>query len=116
MPRVDWQMWFSALAAESIVLDGFTLTDPEVPEHFRTREAWLTRVLGLVVQGKLDTLFAVNPFAEQPPRYVRVVMYEYQFTDTALHSETGDWWERVLMGLYIPPQEIVEGQLVPARF
>ena len=116
MPRVDWQMWFSALAAESIVLDGFALTDPEVPEQFRAREAWLSRLLGLLVQGKLDTLFVVNPFAEQPPRYVRVVMYEYQFTDTALHSETGDWWERLLMGLYIPPQEIVEGQLVPARF
>jgi hypothetical protein len=57
----------------------------------------------------------VNPFAEQPPRYVRVVLYSYRFTDTAFHAETGDWWERELRELYIPPHELVEGMLVPAR-
>ncbi len=94
---------------------GFALTDPGIPEQFRAQQTWLSRLLRRILEGKADSLFAVNPFAEETARYVRVGLYDYWFTDTAVHGETGDWWERQPIGIYIPSQELVEGQLQPAR-
>ena len=62
-PRLDWQMWFAALD----------------PGH----TGWLAPFLRRLLEGEpavLDLLDAPEWKAE-PPRYVRLRYYQYQFTD-----------------------------------
>jgi hypothetical protein len=44
-----------------------------------------------------------NPFAGAPPRYVRAMVYDYQFTTFDERRQTGNWWKRELKGTYFPP-------------
>ena len=51
-------------------------------------------------------LFAGNPFAGgSQPIAVRAVIYQYWFTDEKTKRETGDWWQRELLGAYAPALE-----------
>jgi hypothetical protein len=82
MPRLDWQMWFAALAGDC----------RSAPWFLRFEERLLEgepRVLGLLRE---------NPFPAHPPRYVRARLYLYRFTQWG--SE--DWWARDDKGLYCP--------------
>ena len=47
-------------------------------------------------------LLRKNPFADQPPRFIRAVTYIYRFTDYAARRATGAWWRREPRGLYSP--------------
>jgi lipase maturation factor 1 len=47
-------------------------------------------------------LFAGNPFAGAPPKYVRAVLWQYWFTSMDEKHRTGNWWRRQLLGLYAP--------------
>ena len=82
MPRLDWQMWFAALAA---------------PSH----PPWFQSLLQALLEGRPQVLalLAHDPIAGKPPRYVRAVLYRYRFTT---HRGT-DWWQREEQGLYVPP-------------
>lgn len=84
-PRLDWQMWFAAL--------GDYQSNP-----------WFIHFLVRLLQGAPDVLALLekNPFPDQPPRYVRAVLYEYRFTDLATRRQTGAWWRRERKGLYCP--------------
>jgi len=84
-PRLDWQMWFAALA-----------TPRENP--------WFIRTLICLLEGNRDVvnLFATDPFPNKPPRYVRALFYRYRFTTTKEHRETGAWWSRVELREYVP--------------
>ncbi|HEY6931577.1 MAG TPA: lipase maturation factor family protein, partial [Thermoanaerobaculia bacterium] len=84
-PRLDWQMWFAALGNYS-------------------ENPWFLALCGRLLQGKPDVtgLLAVNPFPNGPPRYLRAVVYEYRFTDSAARRATGAWWTREPKGLYLP--------------
>lgn len=86
-PRLDWQLWFAALS-------------PAPP--------WFAHLLHRLLEGSPDVLalFAGNPFPEQPPKYVRALLYEYHFTDRATRRRTGAWWRRELLGMYVPPVEL----------
>ena len=83
-PRLDWQMWFAALE------------DPR-------RLPWFWRFLQRLLENEpsVTTLLQKNPFADQPPVYVRAQFYDYTFTDSA-RKTTGRWWERRLRGPYFP--------------
>ncbi len=65
---------------------------------------WLGRLAGgllendPVVVGLLD----VNPFPDQPPRYLRFVTYQVRFADPVTRRERGIWWMRSVRGLYAP--------------
>ncbi|MCC5843589.1 MAG: lipase maturation factor family protein [Verrucomicrobia bacterium] len=65
---------------------------------------WLGRLAGgllendPVVTGLLD----VNPFPDQPPRYLRLVTYQVRFADPVTRRERGIWWMRSVRGLYGP--------------
>ncbi len=77
MPRLDWQLWFAAL-------------DP------RRAEPWLARFLARLLDGSpavLD-LLGDGAFAAAPPRYLRLVLYDYRFTTRAERRASGRWWER----------------------
>jgi hypothetical protein len=83
-PRFDWNLWFASL--------GHWRSDPIVP---RTEERLL--------EGAPDVLalFANNPFPE-PPRQIRVLLWQYWFTSMEEKREDGLWWRRQLLGNYAP--------------
>ncbi len=86
-PRLDWQMWFAALAGPG-------------------RTPWFERFLDRLLEGSpavLD-LLADDPFPDGPPRFVRSALYEYRFTDAATRRATGHWWERSFIAPYSTPR------------
>ena len=84
-PRLDWQMWFAAL--------GDYRSDP-----------WTVQLLVKLLQSSPEVLrlFAKNPFPGSPPRYIRAMAYDYQFTTAAEKRATGNWWRREWKGQYLP--------------
>jgi hypothetical protein len=83
-PRFDWNLWFASL--------GHWRSNSIVP---LTEERLL--------QGSPDVLalFANNPFP-QPPRQIRVLLWQYWFTSMQEKREQGLWWRRQLLGNYAP--------------
>ncbi len=88
-PRLDWQLWFAAL--------GY-------PENNR----WVVALCERLLRGTPEVLalFSVNPFPQQPPHYLRVVRYDYQFTTAAERAQTGNWWKRDVMDFYVPSMSL----------
>ena len=84
-PRLDWQMWFAALG------------------NLRQNPWFAGLVLGLL-QGSTPVLDLLepSPFGTKPPKFVRAMVYEYQFTNFDEHARTGDYWKRELKGMYSP--------------
>jgi predicted DCC family thiol-disulfide oxidoreductase YuxK len=95
MPRLDWQMWFAALRAEG--LGG----DPVATRMWLTREdVWLGRLLGALLRGTPQVLELLGPppFGETPPRQLRLVLWEYRFSDGG-----AAWWTRTRVGVIAGP-------------
>jgi hypothetical protein len=69
------------------------------------RDTWVTRLCAQLLRGSSSVLhlFAKNPFPDHPPRYVRAVLYDYAFTDSAVRARSGLWWVRTRVGDYVPP-------------
>ena len=84
-PRVDWQMWFAALG------------------NYQSN-SWFVNLALRVLEGSpaVQPFFAVNPFPQRPPRFIRAQVYEYKFSDSATHARSGEWWQREARGLYLP--------------
>ncbi len=51
-------------------------------------------------------LLKKNPFEKDPPRYLRAVVYDYQFTTPAERDRTGAWWKRSVIAYYLPPTPV----------
>jgi len=90
-PRLDWQMWFAALGG-------------------RRQEAWFYRFAEALLKNEPDviSLLGSNPFAQNPPRYVRALLCDYRFTTIAERNQTGDWWVRESRGEYMPAVSLNE--------
>ncbi len=56
--------------------------------------------------GPVLGLLAHNPFPAGPPRYIRVVRYEYRFTDPATRARTGHWWRRTPLDFSVPASSL----------
>ncbi|MBJ6726239.1 lipase maturation factor family protein [Geomesophilobacter sediminis] len=84
-PRLDWQMWFAALSPRKI-------------------EGWMGNMIVRLLEGSPTVLglFRNNPFPEQPPKYLRLVVWRYRFTTSQERKETGNWWDRTLVARYRP--------------
>jgi hypothetical protein len=99
--RLDWQLWFAAMS-------------PSPHRH-----PWVLIVLEKLLKNDdaLLSLFATNPFPEAPPRQVRVIRYQYEFTDPEQRRETGRWWTREKLGTYVKPvtTETLEGSAIRSR-
>ncbi len=95
-PRLDWQMWFAALA---------TLRSPPWFDNFMVR----------LLQGSPEVLglLARNPFPGAPPKYVRALGFDYSFTDFATRRATGEWWQRKPRGKYFPEISLADVKFVP---
>lgn len=84
--RLDWLMWFAALAPS---------------QH----ERWLRPLLARLLRADPATrrLIGHDPFGDDPPRWVRARVFEYRFTTRAERRDTGAWWVRHPVGTAIRP-------------
>jgi predicted DCC family thiol-disulfide oxidoreductase YuxK len=84
-PRLDWQMWFAALGQYD-------------------NESWFRNFCLRLLQGSPDVvrLLKRNPFEGGSPRYIRAVLYQYRFADSAHQRTGGVWWTRERVGDYSP--------------
>jgi hypothetical protein len=83
-PRLDWQMWFAAMSS---------------PGQY----PWTLHLIWKLLhndRGALS-LFGGNPFPEKPPRYIRAVLYRYEFARPG--NPERNWWKREQLGLWLPP-------------
>jgi predicted DCC family thiol-disulfide oxidoreductase YuxK len=80
MPRLDWQLWFAALAGDC------------------RRTRWYPAFLQRLLEGEpaVVDLLAGDPFPEGPPRYIRSTLWYYTFThpDERARTDRGDVWTR----------------------
>jgi lipase maturation factor 1 len=88
-PRLDWQMWFEALRLEQVhkVIGSI---------DFRDMSSWFQAFLVRLATGDAAVidLLDTNPFPNAPPRFIRIVLYQYRFTTAAERRKTGNWWHR----------------------
>jgi lipase maturation factor 1 len=89
-PRLDWQAWF-------------------LPFRPFQWQWWFQEFLIKLLQGSKPVLGLLkrNPFPENPPIFVRALMYDYEFTTWKEKKETGNWWKRRLVGDFAPPMRLL---------
>jgi len=80
-PRLDWMMWF-------------------IPPQGRKDNYWFQMLLRRLHEGSPQVLdlLEYNPFVKQPPRYLRVLAFDYRFTTPEEREATGNWWKRRYLG------------------
>ena len=88
-PRLDWQMWFEALRLEQV----YQITGTVDP---RNMSPWFQSFIRQLLKGEPSVvgLLKQNPFPGEPPKFIRIVLYQYRFTNSAERAATGDWWHR----------------------
>ncbi len=88
-PRLDWQMWLEALRLEEV----YNATRSINPRYM---SLWFQSLLMRLLSGDkpVNDLLAIDPFPEAPPKFIRIILYQYRFTDRAEWRKTGDWWHR----------------------
>ena len=98
--RLDWLMWFLP----------FSVGVSERGVHLRGYELWFMRFIGKLLENDSRTLrlLRTNPFQDGPPRFVRALFYHYSYTDRTGKKQTGAWWERQLIGVYLPPISLAQ--------
>ncbi|MFZ0588982.1 MAG: lipase maturation factor family protein [Bryobacteraceae bacterium] len=84
-PRLDWQLWFAALNGNY------------------QEDRWTGNLAVRLLQGDAAVLKLLerSPFS-RPPKYVRVALYDYWFTDETERRRTGAIWNRRFERLYLP--------------
>ncbi|MEY2542031.1 MAG: hypothetical protein QOI22_1633 [Verrucomicrobiota bacterium] len=89
-PRIDWQIWFAAMASPA-----------EYPWTFHFVWKLLHNDPGTL------SLMANNPFPNAPPRYIRARLYRYQFAPLREKA----WWKRETIGEWLPALSSDDPQL-----
>ena len=91
--RLDWQMWFAAMASPA-----------DYPWTLNLVSKLLHNDPGAV------SLFARNPFPDRPPRYIRAVRYRYWFARPG--NAQGRWWQRERVAMWLVPVAANDPRLV----
>ena len=88
-PRLDWMMWF-------------------IPPQSAMDDYWFRQLLRRLHEGSPQVLALLehNPFPATPPRYIRVLAYQYHFTTPEQRAQNGNWWTREYRGVfpYVKPR------------
>jgi hypothetical protein len=88
-PRIDWQIWFAAMASPG-----------DYP--------WTLHFVWKLLHNDRDTLslLANNPFPDAPPHYIRARLFRYRF------APIGDkvWWQRERIGEWLPALDVNDPQ------
>ena len=90
-----WFLPFSVIVAEGrIQISGY--------------EVWFLRLIQKLLENDAATLklFRHNPFEGKRPTSVRAVFYHYRYADWNERKETGTWWVRRQVDVYLPPVSI----------
>lgn len=83
--RLDWLMWFAAMG------------------DYRSYP-WILNFIGKLLSGDQATLELIahkNPFNNTPPKYIRALLYRYEFTSHDDRSK--NWWKRQFIRIYLSP-------------
>lgn len=90
--RLDWQMWFAAMSA---------------PEDY----PWTYHLVWKMLHNDntVAALFRENPFPGKPPKFIRAVLYQYQFAKPG--NKEGLWWIRKKISDWIPATSADDPQL-----
>ena len=93
--RLDWLVWFLPFSV------AVTERGIQIPGH----ELWFLRLIRKLLEGDPATLKLLkhDPFAGTPPRFIRALFYFYRYTDWLEKRETGAWWARQPVDIYLPP-------------
>jgi hypothetical protein len=91
--RLDWQMWFAAMASPA-----------DYP--------WTLNLVWKLLHNDAGAvgLFAANPFPGRPPRYIRAVRYRYAFAPPG--NAQGQWWRRERVDIWLPALSAHDPRLV----
>ncbi|MFL5741616.1 MAG: lipase maturation factor family protein [Flavisolibacter sp.] len=91
--RFDWQMWFASMSSPN-----------EYP--------WTVHLVWKLLHNDADAvgLFAENPFASHPPKYIRAVLYRYHFAPPGNPQKL--WWTRERIDLWLPPMSVNDAHLL----
>ena len=111
-PRLDWQMWFSALFFEQVD-EIYWQMNTNKPETFQDHAVfmnclqvpsnyhWFYRFLRKLLEGS-PTVMELLENESKAPKYIRVWLYNYQFSNLEQMKETGEWWVRDQKRILIP--------------
>jgi len=93
--RLDWLMWFLQ----------FSVTHTSQGIYTPGYELWFMRLIQRLLENDRETLKLLrgNPFRDSPPKLIRALFYHYRYTDWRERRQTGAWWTRHLIGVYLPP-------------
>jgi len=82
--RVDWQAWFAAMSSPA-------------------RHRWLVKLVDRLFDNDplMLSLLGDNPFADAPPRWIRIEAYRYRFAPW--DDPSGAWWRRERLGDWLLP-------------
>ncbi len=84
-PRLDWQMWFAALGDYQ-------------------SNTWVGGLMYRILTAEPSVYRLLNPPPfDHPPRYLRALLYQYDFTTPAERARTGAVWQRQLRGVWFGP-------------
>lgn len=91
--RLDWQMWFAAMSG---------------PEEY----PWTYHLIWKLLHNDEHaiSLFRENPFRDKPPKYIRAVLYQYQFAEPG--NKKSLWWTRRKISDWIPAMAANDPQLI----
>jgi hypothetical protein len=91
--RLDWQMWFAAMAS---------------PEDY----PWTLHLQWKLLHNDPGAtgLFASNPFPHTSPHYIRAVLYRYNFVKPG--DKSGGWWNREKINNWIPAMNVNDPRLI----
>jgi len=100
--RLDWLVWFLPFRV--------TVTNRGI--QFSGYEIWFVKLMRRLLENDSATLrlFKHNPFGETPPRFVRALFYLYRYTNPREKKQTGAWWTRRLVDIYLPPLSLLDIQ------
>jgi hypothetical protein len=73
---------------------------------------WFSHLMFQLLKGSppVLALLARNPFPRSPPKYIRALIYRYEFTTWAERRRQGEWWHRHLLGDYFPAVSLRESE------
>ncbi|MDX2506068.1 MAG: lipase maturation factor family protein [Gammaproteobacteria bacterium] len=87
--RLDWLLWFVPYNAKFM--------------------PFFEQFLQSLLKGSPEVmaLLAHNPFADKPPNYLRVDLYQFQLTSFEERQQSGHWWKMKYLGPF-PPLPFLE--------
>ena len=91
--HLDWQMWFASMSSPA-------------------RYTWTLNLVWKLLHNDpvAVSLFAVNPFPNGPPHYIRAVLYRYRYAKPG--NPQGEWWIRERISNWLPPLSADNPQLI----